>query len=75
MKAVHRGYEISVTREKSMGGELLLYYSIFRISDGFECTSGFTYDESAVHTYIGYMKERIDAELKEDDPWGENEDL
>lgn len=75
MKTTYRGHEINATRERSMGGDDLLYYSIFRISDGFECASGFSYDESPVPTYIKYMKERIDAELAEDDPWGENEDV
>ena len=71
MKTIYRGHEIKVTRERSMGGDDLLYYSIFRESDGYECTSGFTYDESPVHTYLQYMKERVDAELAEDDPWME----
>lgn len=73
MKGVHRGHDIQVTRERSMGGDTLIYYSIFRHSDGYECTSGFSYDDSPVRTFFGYMKERVDAELKTDDPWGERE--
>lgn len=71
MKAIYRGHEINVNRERSMGGDDLLYYSIFRLSDGYECTSSFTYDDSPVATYMKYMKERVDAELAEDDPWME----
>lgn len=71
MKATYKGYEIEVYREDCMGGWPMLYYSIFRMSDGYECTSGCTEDDSPVRTYIGYMKERIDAELAEDDPWNE----
>lgn len=71
MKTVYRGYEIDVRRSRCMGGWPMLYYSIFRVSDGYECTSGFTEDTSPVRTYVGYMKERVDAELAEDDPWGE----
>ncbi len=71
MKVVYRGHEIDVRRERCMGGWPLLYYSIFRVSDGHECTSGFTEDTSPVRAYVGYMKERVDAELAEDDPWGE----
>lgn len=69
MKIVYRGHEIDVRREKCMGGWPMLYYSIFRVSDGYECTSGFTEDASPVRTYVGYMKERVDAELAEADPW------
>lgn len=71
MKVVYRGHEIDVKREKCLGGWSRLYYSIFRESDGYECISGGTDDTSTVRTYIGYMKERIDAELAESDPWGE----
>lgn len=70
MKTEYRGHEIEVKRERCMGGWTMLYYSIFRISDGYECTSGCTEDTSPVRTYVGYMKERVDAELAEDDPWG-----
>lgn len=71
MKTIHRGHEIDVRRERSMGGDDLLYYSIFRVSDGYECTSGFTSDSSTVAEYTGHMKARIDAELAEADPWGQ----
>jgi hypothetical protein len=74
VKIVYRGHEIDVRREQCMGGWSNLYYSIFRVSDGYECTSGFTEDTSSVRTYMGYMKERVDAELSEADPWGENAD-
>jgi hypothetical protein len=71
MKTLYRGYEISVRRERSMGGDDLLYYSIFRMRDGYECTSGFTTDSSSAPEYTAHMKDRIDAELSEADPWGE----
>lgn len=74
MKVDYRGFEITVTREKCMGGWDQLFYSIFRKSDLYECTSGFSEGSDTVDEYIGYMKERIDAELKEDDPWGEKEE-
>ncbi len=70
MKVSHRGHEIEVKRDRCMGGWSVLYYSIFRESDGYECLSGFTEDTSSVREYVGYMKERIDAELAEKDPWG-----
>lgn len=71
MKTVYRGHELEAKRERCLGGWDLLYYSIFRVSDGYECDSGFTSDESPVRTYIGYMKERVDAELAEDNPWSD----
>lgn len=71
MKTIHRGYEIEAEREQCMGGWGLIYYSIFRVSDGYECASGFTEDETPVKEYIDIMKERVDAELKEPNPWGE----
>ena len=71
MKISYRGHEIEVKREQCMGGWPLLYYSIFREREGYECLSGFTEDTSPVRTYIGYMKERVDAELADQEPWGE----
>lgn len=71
MKGVHRGHEIEVRRERSLGGPPMLYYSVFRLADGYECTSGCTEDTSPVRTYVGYLKERINAELADPDPWGE----
>lgn len=71
MKTVYKGYEIDVHRDRCMGGWSMLYYSIFRLSDGYECTSGCTEDTSPVRVYVGYMKDRIDAELADSDPWGE----
>jgi hypothetical protein len=71
MKASYRGYDIDVHRERSMGGDVLLYYSIFRQSDGYEATSGFSTGNDTVRDFIGMMKERVDNELAEDDPWEE----
>lgn len=71
MKAIHRGHEITVTRSDCMAGYSMLYYGIIRLSDGWECTSGYTEDASTVRQYVGYMKERVDAELEDEDPWGE----
>lgn len=74
MKAEYRGHEIEVTREKCLGGWSQLYYSIFRISDGYECTSGHQDSDETVRDMVTYMKQRIDNELAEDDPWGEREE-
>lgn len=71
MKTIYRGYEIDVYRERCMGGWSMLYFSIFRVSDGRECLASFTEGSDTVSEYVGYMKERIDSELESDDPWGE----
>lgn len=73
MRINHRGYEINVTQELSMSGEVLLFWSIFRELDGYECDSGFSYGTESVEEYTELMKQRIDAELSEDDPWMERE--
>lgn len=68
MKVMYRGHEITVTKEKCLGGWMLMYYSIFR--DGKECVTNFSEDSSTVREYVGYMKERVDNELASDNPWG-----
>jgi hypothetical protein len=72
MKVFYKGYEITVTKEKCLGGWVQTDYSVFRTVDGFECTSGFEDTSDSVRETIQYLKERIDAELKTDDPWGES---
>ena len=74
MKIIYRGYEIEVRREPCMAGYKLLYWSIFRESDGYECASGADDTDDTVRDTIGYLKTRVDAELQEDNPWGEKED-
>jgi hypothetical protein len=71
MRDAHRGHDIDVRREPSLGGDVLLYYSIFRQSDGYECDSGFTYEDATPREFLATLKERIDKELAEDDPWEE----
>lgn len=43
---VYRDHELKCSREPSMAGEDLLFYSVFRESDGLEIASGFSYDTS-----------------------------
>ena len=75
MKLQYRGFTLEAHRERSMGGDVLLYYSIFRDSDSYECASGYTFDESPIRVYLNHMKERVDAELESDNPWDENDEL
>ena len=60
MKIIYRGFEIDAHREQSMGAGVLLYYSIFRMSDGYELESGFTGGTDRVQTFLGYLKEHVD---------------
>lgn len=65
MKSKYRGFEIDVTRDESLGGDEFLYFSIFRLSDGYEVESSFSSGSEKVREFMGYMKERIDKTLME----------
>lgn len=71
MKTIYKGHEITVTRERSMGGWTQLYYGVFRVSDGYECTSGFCDTSDSTRTFTRILKDRVDAELACADPWNE----
>lgn len=73
MKIKYKGYEVEAKREKSLGGLALLYFSIFRESDGYECLSSFEDSAETVGYKIKELKELIDNEHAENDPWGELE--
>ena len=75
MRISYRGHEITVTREKCLAGYPLLFYSVFRESDGFECVSGCEDSAETVRGLVSTMKQRVDNELKEDDPWLEQSGL
>ncbi len=63
MRKLYRGFEIDVARQKSMAGYRLMYYSIFRKSDGYEVTSGYSDDSDTVWTWLTMMKHRVDGFL------------
>lgn len=69
MKVLYRGFEIDAHREKSLGGDMLLYYSVFR-DDGWELTSGFTSGTDRAQTFIKYLKERVDNFILRPEDWG-----
>ena len=73
MKVSYRGHEIDAHREKCLAGYTLLYFSVFRESDGYECVSSYTTGDDTPADMIGYLKELVDAELASDDPWGEGD--
>lgn len=73
MKVIHRGHEIDVHRARSLGGDSLLYFSIFRVYDGYELTSGFEDSAETVRGMIGYMKMRVDAEITDGETYDPEE--
>jgi hypothetical protein len=71
MRTIYKGHEIDVRRERSMGGWTQLYYGVFRVADGYECTSGFCDTSDSTLTFTRILKDRVDAELASADPWDE----
>jgi hypothetical protein len=71
MKVSYRGHEIEVHREPCLAGYSLLYYSVFREEHGFECLSGYEDSAEKVQDMVQNLRQRVDAELAEDCPWGE----
>ena len=69
MKVAYRGYDITVTREKCLGGWDMLYTSIFRISDGLECLCLCESSREKLSAQILYMEKLIDDELDKEFPW------
>lgn len=73
MKISYRGHELGANRERCLAGYHLLYYSIFRESDGYECLSGFEDSAEKSRDKIDQLKKVVDSELLQDDPWCEKE--
>ena len=71
MKVKYKGYEIGVSRESSLDGCSMIYYTITRMSDGYECVCSFEDSSETVRDKIRQLKERIDNEHTEVDPWDE----
>lgn len=59
MKINYRNCEIECTRDKSLSGDTLLFYSIFT-KDRLEIYSGFSYEECSVREYINSLKRTVD---------------
>lgn len=58
MKVSYKGYEIEVNRDKCLGGYEMIYYSIFRESDGLEVVSDFT-ESDTVWKVVAKMRMRV----------------
>jgi|SRR5271157_4238996 len=57
----YRGFDIDVKREECMAGYKLTYFSVFRESDGWELTSGYSDSGDTVRDWIKWMRERVDG--------------
>lgn len=58
MRTNYKGCELEVSRERSCGGWIETYYSIF--DDGYEVTSGFSNSEDSVAAWIKDLKRMVD---------------
>jgi hypothetical protein len=65
VKVNYRGFEIDVHRDKCLAGYNLAYYSAFRISDGWELTSGFYDTADTVRDIIKDMKGLVDDYIED----------
>ena len=65
MKVNYRSHEIEVVREMCLAGYPLLYYSIYRDNDGYGVADGVYEGSETVREFVGYMRERLDAEIEE----------
>lgn len=71
VKISYRGHEIHVYRDRCLGGWSMLFFSIFRESDLYECTSGFEDSAGTVRGMAASLKRQVDQELARRDPWDE----
>lgn len=72
MRSSYRGYEITVNRERSLGGDMLMYWTIVRESDGRFFEDTFYDGAETVREFVQQLKTRVDGELDSDDPWNES---
>jgi hypothetical protein len=61
VKVKYRGFEIDVRREKSMGGDVNVYFSVYGLTSGLPCLAD-SFENSAdlVRDYVKWMKARVD---------------
>ena len=63
MQVDYKGFKIDVRREKCLGGWSLLYYDIFRISDGYHLVGSFEDSAETVREKVKQCKEIVDDYL------------
>lgn len=62
MKKLYRGWEVEAYRSKSLGGDTLLYYSLFD-PEGYEIDSGFYTGTETPREFMGLLCKRVDEEM------------
>jgi serine protease inhibitor ecotin len=72
MKTLYRGFELEAKREECLGGWGMVYYSIFRVSDGWEMTSGCSDDRDTLRTHIKGLKHQVDDYYEHPEYWEED---
>lgn len=60
----YKGFELEAYREESLAGIDLLYYSIFRESDGWEMESNFSYGDETPLAMVNYLRAHVDDYLE-----------
>lgn len=60
MKVIYRGCEITVTREKCLGGWDEIFFSVFS-DDGYEITSGYSDSADTIRDWVKDLKDVVDA--------------
>jgi hypothetical protein len=60
MKRNYKGFEINVRREKCLGGWPMLYFDIFRLSDGWHFVGNFEDSRETVKDKIKQCREMVD---------------
>lgn len=60
MKVKYKGFELEAKREKCMAGYSLLYYTAYRICDGWEMICSFSDCGDTVRDYLGFLKGWVD---------------
>lgn len=62
-KLCYKGHDIEVTLEESLGAGDHIYYSVFRVEDGFEVDSGWTFPDETVDGMLDYLKRMVERRI------------
>lgn len=69
MRSVYRGYDIEVTRQPTVPGDELVFYSIVRRSDKRICADGFAHEAERVVDQYRWCRALVDEVLDGDGDW------
>lgn len=73
MKVNYRGFEIEATRERCNAGYLLLYYTVFRVSDRWKMIDDSKDTSDSVQNTIKMLKDRVDYYYEHPEEYEEEE--